>query len=221
MPIRKLITPAAAAQWARYQQLPVIADYAPLVENQCLIIDDDKDVSTTKEVYYHILTGGITVYSFDYDTANGVVQTLSEQEHDGYAPCAEPPDYSNLDWYNRDGNTTLMQAASGSFYRSYLLSTVELIKLLPLGLKPPQQLPHGEYVTPYIEIMQQAIEHFGITEKNQPKVTEELVPWFREKISELPEENEDRAGSKAKMMATFVRMPASQRGGLKPSPRKG
>ena len=66
------------------------------------------------------------------------------------------------------------------------------------------------YTTPYLELMQAAIAHFGITVTSQEK-KDCLVDWF------LKQKIEDEPISKhlADAMATLVRLPSAQRGGAK------
>jgi hypothetical protein len=66
------------------------------------------------------------------------------------------------------------------------------------------------YTTPYLDLMQAAIAHFGITAASQEK-KECLVDWF------LAHEVEGELVSKnlAEAMATLIRLPAAQRGGAK------
>jgi hypothetical protein len=66
------------------------------------------------------------------------------------------------------------------------------------------------YTTPYLDIMYKAIQDKDISYDNQPKVKEDLVPYFEEKLKEAGEPN---CKNKAKLMATFVRLPASAKGG--------
>ena len=69
----------------------------------------------------------------------------------------------------------------------------------------------NSYLSPYIQLMLEAIEHFDITEKNQPLI-DVLAEWF---------EGKDIGGKRvskneAKKLASFVRMPISQKGGNRP-----
>ena len=66
------------------------------------------------------------------------------------------------------------------------------------------------YTTPYLELMQAAIAHFGITVTSQEK-KDCLVDWF------LKQKIEDEPISKhlADAMATLIRLPSAQRGGAK------
>lgn len=82
------------------------------------------------------------------------------------------------------------------------------------SIKKPEPLA---YSSPYIELMQEAIQCFGISESNQPKKDLELVPWFEEQSSETLR----ISNNMAKMMATFVRLPESQIGGNKKIIPKG
>jgi hypothetical protein len=69
----------------------------------------------------------------------------------------------------------------------------------------------SNYSTPYIDLMWQAIDHFKITDENQP-IKETLVEWF------LSQEIEGQKVSKttAEYLASFVRLPASRLGGNRP-----
>lgn len=75
-----------------------------------------------------------------------------------------------------------------------------------------------EYTTPYLELMKQAINELRISEENQPKSQEVLIPWFEDKL--MPIEKSDKVNNKAKMMSTFVRLPESATGGNKTISKK-
>jgi hypothetical protein len=69
----------------------------------------------------------------------------------------------------------------------------------------------SDYSTPYINLMWSAIDHFGISNENQP-IKDNLVEWFR---------SQEIAGQKiskstAEYLASFVRLPASRLGGNRP-----
>ncbi len=66
------------------------------------------------------------------------------------------------------------------------------------------------YTTPYLELMQAAIAHFGLTAENQGK-KECLLDWFVEQQIE----GEPVSRNLADSMATLVRLPSAQRGGAK------
>lgn len=66
------------------------------------------------------------------------------------------------------------------------------------------------YTTPYLELMQDAIKHFGLTALRQEK-KEVLSDWFRtQQIAGVPISN-----NLADSMATLIRLPSAQRGGAK------
>lgn len=75
-----------------------------------------------------------------------------------------------------------------------------------------QKLDHSlsPYTTPYLELMQAAIDRFGLTEENQSK-KENLSDWFLEQ----PIEGERISRNLADAMATLIRLPSAQRGGAK------
>ena len=70
---------------------------------------------------------------------------------------------------------------------------------------------NSDYSTPYIDLMWQAIDHFGITRENQP-IKENLVEWFlTQKIA-----GQNISRSTAEYLASFVRLPESRTGGNRP-----
>jgi hypothetical protein len=66
------------------------------------------------------------------------------------------------------------------------------------------------YTTPYLELMQEAITHFGLTAQRQEK-KEVLSDWFRRQHVE----GEPVSSNLAQAMATLIRLPSAQRGGAK------
>ncbi|MEA2963944.1 MAG: hypothetical protein QOI46_4042 [Alphaproteobacteria bacterium] len=69
----------------------------------------------------------------------------------------------------------------------------------------------SDYSTPYIDLMWEAIDHFEISDENQP-IKETLVEWFL---------SQDIAGQKvsratAEYLGSFVRLPTSRSGGNRP-----
>jgi hypothetical protein len=74
-----------------------------------------------------------------------------------------------------------------------------------------QDTPEARYTTPYIDLMWKAIDHFNISEENQP-IKETLVEWFlSQKISD-----QDISRATAEYMASFIRLPTSRLGGNRP-----
>jgi hypothetical protein len=74
----------------------------------------------------------------------------------------------------------------------------------------PTSVDTSAYTTPYLALMQEAIEHFSLSEARQEK-KDSLFEWFaaREVEGELISRN------LADAMATLIRLPSSQRGGAK------
>ena len=82
---------------------------------------------------------------------------------------------------------------------------------LCVGTGPQEEHPaSSSYTTPYLQLMQEAIMHFGLTEENQSK-KENLSDWFFEKRIEGDPISRNIANS----MATLIRLPTAQRGGAK------
>lgn len=69
------------------------------------------------------------------------------------------------------------------------------------------------YTTPYLDLMQEAIRHFRLTERHQEK-KEVLSDWFRSKLVDGDQVSSNLAHS----MATLIRLPSAQRGGAKRVP---
>jgi len=83
---------------------------------------------------------------------------------------------------------------------------------LCLGAGSPKEQPASSYTTPYLQLMQEAIMHFDLTENYQSK-KENLSDWFFEQRID----GEPISRNIADSMATLVRLPKAQRGGAKRS----
>lgn len=69
----------------------------------------------------------------------------------------------------------------------------------------------ASYAPPYLLLMLEAIEHFNISENNQPLI-DILIEWFESKNIE----GKKISNNEAKKLASFVRLPSSQKGGNRP-----
>ena len=81
---------------------------------------------------------------------------------------------------------------------------------IPEPVRPMQGAADEIYTTPYLDLMQAAIAHFGISPGNQGK-KECLMDWFLEQRIE----GEPVSNKLADAMATLIRLPSAQRGGAK------
>jgi hypothetical protein len=72
------------------------------------------------------------------------------------------------------------------------------------------RIDQTNYTTPYLELMQEAIRHFGLTDMRQEK-KEVLLDWFRTQRVE----GKTLSSNLADAMATLIRLPSAQRGGAK------
>ena len=81
---------------------------------------------------------------------------------------------------------------------------------IPDTVRPAQGAADVVYTTPYLDLMQAAIMHFGISPGNQGK-KECLMDWFLEQQVE----GEPVSQKLADAMATLIRLPSAQRGGAK------
>lgn len=84
---------------------------------------------------------------------------------------------------------------------------------IPEPVRPAQDAADAIYTTPYLDLMQAAIAHFGISQGNQGK-KECLLDWFLKQHIE----GEPVSGKLADAMATLIRLPSAQRGGAKRVP---
>ena len=113
--------------------------------------------------------------------------------------------------------------ATGTFFKDALscreweFIDIRMPRFMVLAIWPtfvPPEAPAEPpvYTTPYLELMQAAIEHFGISDEFQEK-KDSIVDWL------ITKEVAGEPGSKnlADAMATLIRLPASQRGGAKRS----
>jgi hypothetical protein len=74
----------------------------------------------------------------------------------------------------------------------------------------PASVDATPYTTPYLALMQEAIEQFGLSDARQEK-KESLFEWFR--AQEV--EGEPISNNLCDAMATLIRLPWAQRGGSK------
>lgn len=81
---------------------------------------------------------------------------------------------------------------------------------VPETARPATDTANVLYTTPYLDLMQRAIAHFGISAGNQEK-KECLLDWFLGQEIE----GEPVSNNVADAMATLIRLPSSQRGGAK------
>jgi hypothetical protein len=81
---------------------------------------------------------------------------------------------------------------------------------IPEPVRPAQGAADAIYTTPYLDLMQAAIAHFGISPGYQGK-KECLMDWFLEQQIE----GEPVSNKLADAMATLIRLPSAQRGGAK------
>ena len=119
--------------------------------------------------------------------------------------------FSQIKW-----NANKLAIPDNSGYINVRFITDDLFKIFPypfLKTKTPS-MPNTRdgYISAYMQLMELAIKEFNITDKNQPSI-KVLEPWFRNKLKQIPEEPH-ASEHKAKLLATFVRQPASQKGGL-------
>ena len=83
----------------------------------------------------------------------------------------------------------------------------QLLELMGLQEQKARKTPvKGMYVTPYMEIMYEAIDALKITNDNQP-AKQTIVDWLKEK-------NPDLSGREIEYLATFVRTPDMKKGGF-------
>lgn len=82
----------------------------------------------------------------------------------------------------------------------------------PPDPKPPPEVgaadnAHTAYTTSYLDLMQRVIAELGISNDNQPK-KENVMEWLRQNAGEV-----SLSANHIRHLATFVRLPHSQRGG--------
>jgi hypothetical protein len=88
-----------------------------------------------------------------------------------------------------------------------------IVAIWPPRSEPEVVPPTGpgasaRYTTPYLDLMQRAIDELRISATSQPK-KETVVAWFREQTVD----HQPISDNFARHLATFVRLPESQRGG--------
>ena len=110
-----------------------------------------------------------------------------------------------------------MHVYEDKVYINIFLNTDELFKAFPIPLLKSKSDPtihaRPSYLSPYMQLLDLAVTEFKISPTNQPS-TKILIDWFLDKLKTVQGE-QYASESKAKMLATFVREPESQIGGLK------
>ncbi len=108
-------------------------------------------------------------------------------------------------------------------YCKISIPTDKLMELYPapshIKMQDKQITSPPIYQPKFLNLMMEAIQHFSLTNENQIS-TKILIPWFEDRLRNM---GETAPNNKAKMMATFVRTPESQKGGNKKTtkPAKG
>jgi hypothetical protein len=128
--------------------------------------------------------------------------------HSGYHTGIRPEQWREARYFN--GKLTAM------FWE---FIDIRVPRFMVLAIWPPFAPPapattkQATYTTPYLQLMQAAIAHFGISETCQDK-KEAIVEWLMAKDVE----GEPISRNLADAMATLIRLPSSQRGGAKRIP---
>jgi hypothetical protein len=152
----------------------------------------------TSQLYYKVI-----------DTNNGNPQLIRGSQWS----------FDSIQWEEElliDEGSRFLSPEQFKGWQSITINTKDLMKSFPHAVRDSIQIDEaGDYTPPFLTLMHQAIEHFQITASNQVG-TKLLIPWFEEKLKGL---GELATNNKAKMMATFVRNPESQKGGNTKSKR--
>ena len=98
-----------------------------------------------------------------------------------------------------------------------ILDDLMIDKTSAAGFRNAQSLPSKTgYTTPYMQLMERAIIENNIDDTNQP-LAGTLQDWFQNNW-DIPDE--PHTANKANLMTTFVRLPHSGKGGLRPYKKK-
>jgi hypothetical protein len=123
---------------------------------------------------------------------------------------AEPPDSDGQDFGD------LVERSPGVMRSGWRALGIRVPRFMIVALWPAQPEPAAEavagspdmYTTPYLDLMRRAIVALPISESSQPK-KETVMAWFREQTIDHQPISENFS----RHLATFVRLPESQRGG--------
>jgi hypothetical protein len=129
--------------------------------------------------------------------------------------ATDPTLITTSEW--RDGEFNFARHALIGSEWEYIEIEIPVFMVKAIWPDPAEEASSSEsdaednlYTTPYLDLMQAAIAHFGVSQRNQEK-KESLVAWFREQ--QIAGEPVSR--NLAEAMATLIRLPAAQRGGAK------
>jgi hypothetical protein len=126
--------------------------------------------------------------------------------HSGYHTSIRPEQWREARYLN--GTLTSMHWE----FIDIRMPRFMVLAIWPAYVPPstPRSVDAPPYTTPYLALMQEAIERFGLSEERQKK-KESLFEWFVSKHVD----GKTVSNNLADAMATLIRLPRSQHGGSK------
>lgn len=217
-PIQKWADLRQAVEWIAYGLKPI-----PLAYNKALRgrirsvqVGYPPEVVCAKQILFvallekKIIAKGQKQVGDEINLNDEDKQPLEEIHHELW-------DIDNIKW-----NLNQLLISDGSVFTNIRLKSQKLFEIFPYpSLKKIQtinsnnKLPSNnrpEFVSSYMKLMELAIIEFKISKTNQPSI-KKLMDWFFDKLQQMDGERYPSM-NKANMLATLVREPEAQKGGI-------
>jgi hypothetical protein len=215
-PIQEWADLRQAIEWIAYGLTPIPAFYDITIRGKARNIDTStkSEIKDAKKILL------IALYEEKISALGNIAHTTTGYEDNFSVITKNLWEIGELTW-----NDSCLSAQGHISYINIRLSSEDLFKifLFPTlkkvtAIKKTVQDAHSfqsikpEYITPYLQLMELAIIEHKITEQNQPPI-KKLTSWFLKRLPDIAGERY-ASENKAKMLASFVRLPHSQKGGI-------
>ena len=210
------LPPSPIQEWADLRQavewialgrnpIPIAYDEAERGKIQNIQSSDSSEIINAKQWLFNYLYEGKII-------AKGQQEEVKLWKKDTFLEIPKSAwRFNQIKW---NANKLVIPDESG--YINIRFITEDLFKIFPYPFLKQKTLSmpklYDGYKSSYMQLMELAVKDFSITDQNQPSV-KVLVDWFQSKLNQMSEERYSSM-HKAKVMATLVRQPSSQKGGL-------
>jgi hypothetical protein len=198
----------SALYWIAARIPPTDYPYFGFIKEDLEKVSQDSLSKAAEDLCYQLIKGNLTAKGEPFGKPREIHHKREEKDIDSLISIPSEDWWPGLfDWQNGTLSSFDHDEAEWRF--------IELFAEDVLKIWPPSECARSvvldSYNPPFIQLMQEAISHFKISEENQV-MTKILIPWFEEELIKM---GEKYPNNKAKMMTTFVRSFDSQKGGNK------
>jgi hypothetical protein len=215
-PIQEWADLRQAIEWIPYGLKPIPAFYDITIRGKARNIDTStkSEIKDAKKILL------IALYEEKISALGNIAHANKEFEENFSVIAKNLWEIGKLMW-----NDSRLSTHDHISYINIRLKSDDLFKIFPFptlkkvtAIKKTIQDAHSlqaikpEYITPYLQLMELAIVEHKITDQNQPPI-KKLTSWFLKRLPDIAGERY-ASENKAKMLASFVRLPHSQKGGI-------